>query len=53
MYLKVNTKFQLALTIATLWGIFSIWAAQFWFADLSAIIGWFLVKKLVSCLIFG
>ena len=42
MYLKVNTKFQLALTFATLWGIFSLWAAQFWFADLSNIIGWFL-----------
>ena len=47
MYLKVNTKFQLALTIATLWGIFSIWAAQFWFADLSAIIGWFLAGFLI------
>jgi biofilm PGA synthesis N-glycosyltransferase PgaC len=47
MYLKVNTKFQLALTIATLWGIFSIWAAQFWFADLSGIIGWFLAGFLI------
>lgn len=47
MYLKVNTKFQLALTIATLWGIFSTWAAQFWFADLSAIIGWFLAGFLI------
>jgi biofilm PGA synthesis N-glycosyltransferase PgaC len=42
MYLKVNTKFNLALTFATLWGIFSLWAAQFWFADLSSVIGWFL-----------
>ena len=47
MYLKVNTKFQLALTVATLWGIFSIWAAQFWFADLSSIIGWFLAGFLI------
>jgi biofilm PGA synthesis N-glycosyltransferase PgaC len=47
MYLKVNTKFQLALTVATLWGIFSLWAAQFWFADLSAIIGWFLAGFLI------
>jgi biofilm PGA synthesis N-glycosyltransferase PgaC len=47
MYLKVNTKFQLALTVATLWGIFSLWAAQFWFADLSAMIGWFLAGFLI------
>jgi biofilm PGA synthesis N-glycosyltransferase PgaC len=47
MYVKVNTKFQLALTVATLWGIFSIWAAQFWFADLSSIIGWFLAGFLI------
>lgn len=47
MYLKVNTKFQLALTVATLWGIFSIWAAQFWFADLSGVIGWFLAGFLI------
>lgn len=47
MYLKVNTKFQLALTFAILWSIFSIWASQFWYQDLSAVIGGFLAGFLI------
>ncbi len=42
MYFKVNTKFQLALIVAILWAGFSLWASQFWFTELSAVIGWFL-----------
>ncbi len=47
MYLKVNTKFQLALTFAILWSIFSIWASQFWYHDLSTVIGGFLAGFLI------
>ncbi len=47
MYLKVNTKFQLALSGAILWGAFSVWASQFWYQDLSAVIGGFFAGFLI------
>ncbi len=47
MYLKVNTKFQLALIVAILWAGFSLWASQFWFRDLSAVIGGFFAGFLI------
>jgi len=38
-YIPVRAKFALSTTVAGLWFLFSLWAAQPWVADLSAVIG--------------
>ncbi len=38
-YISVRTKFLASTSIATLWFLFSVWMAQAWVADLSAVVG--------------
>jgi biofilm PGA synthesis N-glycosyltransferase PgaC len=39
MYVSVKSKFSAALFIAIIWCSFSIWASQYWFNDLSLLVG--------------
>lgn len=39
MYVSVKAKFSAALFIAIIWCSFSIWASQYWFEDLSLLVG--------------
>jgi len=39
MYVSVRSKFSAALFIAIIWCSFSIWASQYWFNDLSLLVG--------------
>lgn len=39
MYVSVRSKFSTALFIAIIWCSFSIWASQYWFEDLSLLVG--------------
>ena len=39
MYIKVRNKFLGAFFIALMWASFSIWASQYWFDDLSLVVG--------------
>jgi biofilm PGA synthesis N-glycosyltransferase PgaC len=47
MYASVKTKFIITSAIGLGWGAFSIWAAQPWFNDLSAVIGSFAAYFLI------
>lgn len=48
MYIRVKTKFALALFVAIAWASFSIWAAQYWFKDLALEIGYSLAAFIIA-----
>ena len=46
-YISVKKKFTLSILIASLWAIFSLWVARYWFDDLSGLIGGMLAGYLI------
>jgi biofilm PGA synthesis N-glycosyltransferase PgaC len=46
-YISVKKKFTLSILIASLWAIFSLWVAKYWFNDLSGLIGGMLAGYLI------
>lgn len=48
IYVPVQTKFAIALSIAIAWTAFSVWVSQPWLQDLSNIVGWPLAIFVIS-----
>ncbi len=46
-YISVRKKFTFSILIASLWAIFSLWVARYWFNDLSSLIGGLLAGYLI------
>ena len=46
-YISVRKKFTFSILIASLWAIFSLWVARYWFNDLSTLIGGLLAGYLI------
>lgn len=48
LYLPVQAKFALSLTIAVLWTAMSVWLSQRWLSDLALIAGWVFAVTAIS-----